>query len=333
MSAFGAALPLLLFLARSVQVKANCDWRFEYALTVQACPDGLDKGACAPPAVIKAPQIVKADPGVIVNWGCGHDNQKCTCDASVDHTELEASLNMKGVGTCGTWTGLEFSCSFTVRFFDGQACACQLHVNIPFGSKSNSFAKCDNCLDGFRYKIPLRGHDFTGSKDVVHEKKGNRFMSIVGPISLENGMVHSGGELDAPLKGEDEKDEGKKEKEGGETGDALQPQLWGKLRKTWCKIAGFVPMGKHKRVDRLANQSFNSAAYGLKQCQLACQARAEDGCKSISYSPSIGGGDCLLYAEEVKLPARYITNRDYHTYFQTGGSCPPLQGDVTELIV
>ena len=56
--------------------------------------------------------------------GFGGDNKVCTCKVTeVDNTEnFESTFNMKGVGTCGTGTGLDFACHFSEGWMDGSAC-------------------------------------------------------------------------------------------------------------------------------------------------------------------------------------------------------------------
>jgi len=83
-------------------------------------------------------------------------------------------------------------------------------------------------------------------------------------------------------------------------------------------------------IKRIQNMSFTSDAYGLKQCELACQHDGD--CQSLAWSASYFEGDCLLYPKTVPLPARYTHAYDYHSYYTTDGPCPQVS-TALELLV
>jgi len=139
----------------------DCGWKFEYNLIVQSCHPMT---SCFPPAVPRAPIITVTD--MTHSSGCGGDNKGCTCKVTkVDNTaNFETTFNMKGVGTCGTWTGLDFACHFSVEWMDGSACPCTLHIDDPYAG-SNNWSVC-NCFGGYTATVGSGGHQFSISDTV-----------------------------------------------------------------------------------------------------------------------------------------------------------------------
>mmetsp|Transcript_12379 Transcript_12379/g.34078 ORF Transcript_12379/g.34078 Transcript_12379/m.34078 type:complete len:123 (-) Transcript_12379:102-470(-) len=68
---------------------------------------------------------------------------------------------MKGVGTCGTWTGLDFACHFSAGWMDGSACPCKLHLDDP-SSVGYHWSVC-NCFDGYSATVGASGHQLNMS--------------------------------------------------------------------------------------------------------------------------------------------------------------------------
>eukprot|EP00122_Pirum_gemmata_P016543 Pgem_evm1s15468 len=90
--------------------------------------------------------------------GCGGDNQNCSCDIdSFNVQEKTVYVLMRGRGTDGTATGLDFQCKFNVEFVDGTKCACNLHIDIPYIG-SNSWKHDCPCLSGFDWSPTSGGH-------------------------------------------------------------------------------------------------------------------------------------------------------------------------------
>ena len=95
-----------------------------------------------------APQVVD------IGYGCGSQDQKCTCTAAFSPNQT--TVVMHGQGTSGTSTGLQFSCEFYVSFvslvdLDTVAgCPCRLHLFMHYSdSTANYFEHTCNCLDGW----------------------------------------------------------------------------------------------------------------------------------------------------------------------------------------
>lgn len=87
---------------------------------------------------------------------------------------LSPSLSMKGMGTPGTMTGVEFLCRFAVKFVDARipgqeqvlpGCKCTLHVNMPYVG-ANKFKTDCPCLVGFSTPIPEHDNVVTMSDTV-----------------------------------------------------------------------------------------------------------------------------------------------------------------------
>ena len=145
----------------------DCGWKFEYNLIVQSCHPMT---SCFPPAVPRALIITVTD--VTHSSGCGGDNTGCTCKVTKnDNTDsFETTFNMKGVGTCGTWTGLDFACHFSVEWMDGSACPCTLHIDDPYAG-SNHWSVC-NCFGGYTATVGSGGHQFSISDTVYKVAPG-----------------------------------------------------------------------------------------------------------------------------------------------------------------
>eukprot|EP00122_Pirum_gemmata_P009180 Pgem_evm2s8486 len=101
--------------------------------------------------------------------GCGGSNQKCSCKIdSFNVKEKTVSVLMRGTGTDGTATGLDFQCKFNVEFVDGTKCACNLHIDIPYIG-SNSWEHDCPCLSGFNWS-PSGGHVIKGQDNLLENK-------------------------------------------------------------------------------------------------------------------------------------------------------------------
>lgn len=107
-----------------------------------------------------------------VKSGCGSDNSKCSCAAQVVPVPGVLQVHLSGYGTDSTWTGLIFTCRFTVNFVSptlgvGPQCTCALAPRHPVWDDDRSFDRSCSCVSGFSYAMPTGGHDFTASDTVT----------------------------------------------------------------------------------------------------------------------------------------------------------------------
>ncbi len=84
---------------------------------------------------ISADLTIYADTGIVLSnptfeygdSGCGLGNKKCSC------TLENNSIQMHGLGSSNTWTGLNFACGFTVNNFTNPLpTRCKLNIVVPF---------------------------------------------------------------------------------------------------------------------------------------------------------------------------------------------------------
>jgi hypothetical protein len=73
-----------------------------------------------------------------VNWGCGADNQKCSCT----YDEAKNTIVIDGTGTSFTPTGLDFNCVFSITNSDGDFTPCSIHVDVPLSGDNSLTLDC-----------------------------------------------------------------------------------------------------------------------------------------------------------------------------------------------
>lgn len=103
---------------------------------------------------------VASVPTMVQNYGCGSDGSKCRCESVFDpKMAVPTAIVMSGIGTDGTATGLDFSCAFSVSFYDSATrttlpgCDCTLAISMPFAG-SNTWKRLCPCVGGFMSQVP-----------------------------------------------------------------------------------------------------------------------------------------------------------------------------------
>ncbi|CAE8595617.1 unnamed protein product [Polarella glacialis] len=115
-------------------------------------------GVKAGPGVrITGPPFDGGNKGSGATWGCGKYNQKCSCVYDYD------GFRMKGTGSSGTWTGLDFTCSdVKYEIPGGDTCTCTYRVAITYwgGTKHRFSQECSpkQCYKFVDYPGAPGGH-------------------------------------------------------------------------------------------------------------------------------------------------------------------------------